>query len=296
MEKSVRDILEGMEWEGEKIFLMVTRIKGGHVGAFFSNVIDSCKERVIAISKHPAAQIYWKAYKRGVYVEDINKLLVHCFDVREVNKIPNSRYSKTTKMAVVDSCSSVNFESLYKDSSLIDFTKGLTPEEKRNREVKQGIRFGEVFKGSPAAYNFNSSSSVKTATKGKKPTVGPKVIPEGESMAKSVFSLDAKTTVAPDEEEDVDSFDADSIESAESLLQEEAMRREEAAIEAETNRVRGMEVNTDETGPDADESPRAEHPRWQQRLREPRRGCFRKVGPALWTTAPAGTEPGHRLR
>ena len=56
---------------------MVMRIKGGHVGALFSNVVDSCKERVIATAKAPAVQIYWKAYKRGVYVEDINKLLVH---------------------------------------------------------------------------------------------------------------------------------------------------------------------------------------------------------------------------
>ena len=97
VEKSVRDILQGMEWEGEKIFLMVTRIKGGHIGACFCNVIDSCKERVVAMANAPAAQIYWKAYKRGVYVEDINRMLVHCFDVREVNKIPSSRYSKTQK-------------------------------------------------------------------------------------------------------------------------------------------------------------------------------------------------------
>ena len=33
------------------------------------------------------------------------------------------------------------------------------------------------------------------------------------------------------------------------------MRREAAAIEEETNRVRGMEINTDETEPDAEESP-----------------------------------------
>ena len=130
-----------MEWEGEKIFLMVTRIKGGQVGAFFSNVSDTCKERVVAMAKAPAAQIYWKAYKRGVYVEDINRLLVHYFDVREVNKIPNSRYSKTQKMAVVDSSVEINFELMFKDSSLIDFTKGLSPEEKRNREIRKGIRF-----------------------------------------------------------------------------------------------------------------------------------------------------------
>ena len=150
------------------------------------------------MAKAPAAQIYWKAYKRGVHVEDINRLLVHCFDVREVNKIPSSRYSKTQKMAVIDSSVDINFESMFKDSSLVDFTKGLSPEEKRDREIRKGIRFGEVFKGSPAAYNFNTSSSVKTATKGKKPSVAPKEVPDGESLAKSVFSLDAKTTVAQD--------------------------------------------------------------------------------------------------
>ena len=87
------------------------------------------------MAKAPAAQIYWKAYKRGVYVEDINRLLVHCFDVREVNKIPSSRYSKTQKMAVIDSSVEINFESMFKDSSLVDFTKGLSLEEKRDRKM-----------------------------------------------------------------------------------------------------------------------------------------------------------------
>ena len=48
-------------------------------------------------------------------------------------------------------------------------------------------------------------------------------------MAKSVFSLDLKTTVVPEVGDDNDSFDAESIESDESLLQSEAIQREQEA-------------------------------------------------------------------
>ena len=234
-----------MEWEGEKIWLMVTKVKGGHVGAFFSNVVDACEERVKAMARDPAVQIYWKGYKRGVWVEDMNRLLNACFDVREVNKIPSSRYSKSKQMAVVGASSGVDMESMYKNSRLIDFTKGLTPDEKRDREVRLGIRFGEVKKGSPAAYNFNSTSSAKTATKGKRPKVGPKVVPEGESMAKSVFSLDPNTTKAEEINSEENSFDGESIETTESLDQEEALRR----AEEEKLRADGVDNVTEDLSP-----------------------------------------------
>ena len=234
--KSVRDILEGMEYGGEKPWLMVTRVKGGHVGAFFSNVVDALEARVKAMSQDPAVQIYWKCYKRGVFVEDIYAMLNLCFDTYEVLKIDSSRYSKTQKMAVVDKTAGnmVDMEAMFEESRLIDFTKGLTPNEKREREVAKGIRYGQVRRGSAAAFNFNSSNSAKTATKGRKPSVGPKVVEEGNSMARSVFSPDPQTTVKEAVVEDGNSFDDESIESTESLLQTEAIQREGQAKKTDT--------------------------------------------------------------
>ena len=133
--KSVRDILESMEYEGEKPWLMITRVRGGHVGAFFSNVVEACEARVKAMAKDPAVQIYWKCYKRGVHVEDIYNMLNCCFDTYEVKKIDSSRYSKTQGMAVVDNTAMgmVDIEAMFKDSKLVDFTKGLSPEEKERQ-------------------------------------------------------------------------------------------------------------------------------------------------------------------
>ena len=68
-------------------------------------------------------------------------------------------------------------------------------------------------------------------------------------MAKSVFSLDVKTTVAQDAKEDENYFDAESICSTESLLLEEAHRREEAAKEAEYGRARGAAEEKDSPMP-----------------------------------------------
>ena len=77
---------------------------------------------------------------------------------------------------------------------------------------------------------------VKTATRGKKPSVAPKKVPDGESLAKSVFSLDAKTTVAQESECEENSFDAESISSTESLLLQEAQQREEHSNNMDINK------------------------------------------------------------
>ena len=87
-------------------------------------------------------------------------MLNFCFEPYEVLKIDSSRYSKTQKMAVVDKAAGtmVDMEAMFGDSRQIDFTRGLTPNEKREREVSRGIRCGQVRRGSAAAFNFNSST------------------------------------------------------------------------------------------------------------------------------------------
>ena len=77
-------------------------------------------------------------------------MLNFCFDTHEVLKIDSSRYSKTQKMAVVDKTSGnmIDMEAMFENSRQIDFTKGLTPDEKREREISKGIRYGKVKRGS----------------------------------------------------------------------------------------------------------------------------------------------------
>ena len=141
--KAIREVMEGMKFEGEPLWIMVTRVQGGKVGAFFSKVCDDVVARVRAMARDPAVQIYWSLYKRDVFVEDIREILKNAFETDQIVKIDRSRLSKTQRMAVVDTPSGIDMETMFKNTRLIDFTKGLTLDEKRNREIEKGIKFGE---------------------------------------------------------------------------------------------------------------------------------------------------------
>ena len=47
------------------------------------------------------------------------------------------------KMAVVDNKSEFDLEAMEGDTGAVDFNKGLSPEEKKVREVKHGIHFAK---------------------------------------------------------------------------------------------------------------------------------------------------------
>ena len=71
------------------------------------------------------------------------------------------------KMGVVDHEDVVDLEFMLKDKNTVDFNKGLSPEEKKDRRIDAEINYGIVKAGNVAAYNFSAGNSVKTTTAGK---------------------------------------------------------------------------------------------------------------------------------
>ena len=71
------------------------------------------------------------------------------------------------KMGVVDHEDVVDLDFMLKDKNTVDFNKGLSPEEKKDRRIDAGIDYGIAKAGNVAAYNFSAGNSVKTTTAGK---------------------------------------------------------------------------------------------------------------------------------
>ena len=65
--------MEGLEKDGQKTWLLVTEIRAGVTGGFFSSVIPDVKTMAREWAKNPAVQIYWSLVRRGVMKEDVMK-------------------------------------------------------------------------------------------------------------------------------------------------------------------------------------------------------------------------------
>ena len=120
-------------------------------------------------------------------------------------------------MAVVDNKSEFDFEAMEDGTEAVDFNKGLSPEEKRAKEVQHGIHFAKYKYGQFGIKQIEDNLSVKTATPGKTIPVSTKAA-GGESINQSVITYDTKTTVGNiDEEEEIDESSISSGMSADSV-------------------------------------------------------------------------------
>lgn len=137
-------------------------------------------------------------------------------------------------MAVVDNKSDLDLEALEGDTGVADFSKGLSPEEKKVREVKHDIQFAKYKASQFGIKKTKEELSVKTATPGKTILASRKVTGE-DTMAQSIITYDTKTMVGnvniKEVEDDsslssglsVDSVDRKDIREFESKLEESRM-------------------------------------------------------------------------
>ena len=101
----------------------------------------------------------------------------------------------------------VDLKMVLKDKNTVDFDKGLSPEEKKNRRIDAGIDYGQVKAGNVDAYNFSSGGSIKTTTAGKAFSTPPARVQDSDSFANSAITFNVASTVTqPIEIEDESSI------------------------------------------------------------------------------------------
>ena len=140
-----------------------------------------------------------------------------------------------------------------RDKNTVDFNKGLSPEEKRNKRAEEGIEFGQVKAGEVAAYNFNSGSSIKTITPGKLFSTPPPRVNDGDSFAGSVVTFDVASTVAQVIEDDEDDSSISSVDSLESMDQDGAIASTKKKEEGKTREMK-VEPNKEQVSKEAQPS------------------------------------------
>ena len=92
--RSVKEIMENVKWNGHKVFVLVAEIDHSVTAAFFSNVIQNINKLAFNWINHAAAQIFWNLRRRLVKETDITTMMVSCFDDNQIAQIERSRWSK----------------------------------------------------------------------------------------------------------------------------------------------------------------------------------------------------------
>ena len=95
-----------MELNGKKVLICLSMGTNGVTTGYFSSVVKEIKEHVAAFVLCPAAQVYWWLRRRGCIMDDINRLICHCFTLSQQQKITKSKYAKDSGHAIIDQTNS----------------------------------------------------------------------------------------------------------------------------------------------------------------------------------------------
>jgi hypothetical protein len=141
-------------------------------------------------------------------VEDVNRMVHHCFTLDQQQKITKSKYISDKGDAVLDESNSDDIIITVAEEGIFDTTLRLSEREHRSAIAGKGhdaseIMFGEAKEGAVEGHNFSSSASVTTIHS--KNVNDSKSVASQKTLAKSVFSM-ATSKITSDglEEEETD--------------------------------------------------------------------------------------------
>jgi hypothetical protein len=194
-----------------KVWICLSTGTNGMATGYFSSVIPEIRDHVAAFTMCPAAQVYWWLRRRGCLTEDIDRLIRHCFTISQQQRVTKSKYMKDLGYAVVDDQDADDIINAATTQGIYDLTLGLSDKEKRMMAIGKihavsAITYGEAKEGSMEAYNFSSVQLVTSTHSINKKKKATKTDASVRSLAKSVYSIDTRTSkvTADDTEDEMD--------------------------------------------------------------------------------------------
>jgi hypothetical protein len=194
-----------------KVWICLSAGTNGVATGYFSSIVPEIWDHIAAFTMCPAAQVYWWLCRMGHLMEDVNRLIRHCFTISQQQRVTKSKYRKDLGYAVVNDQDAENIINAATTQGIYDLTLGLSNKEKRMMAIGKihamsAITYGETKEGSMEAYNFSSVQSVTSTHSINKKKKATKTDALVRSLAKSVYSIDTGTSkvMADNREDEVD--------------------------------------------------------------------------------------------
>jgi hypothetical protein len=91
-----------MEVNSKKVWICLAKGSNGNYTGYFSSVVEPINTHVKNFVACPGAQVYWWLRRRGCLMEDVNRMVRHCFTLDQQQKITRSKYITDKGYAVLD--------------------------------------------------------------------------------------------------------------------------------------------------------------------------------------------------
>jgi hypothetical protein len=100
-------------------------------------------------------------------MEDVNRMIRHCFSLSQQQKVTQSKYLKDLGHSAVDQSDAGNIINAAMTQGIYDLTLGLSDKERQvmvagEAHKASAITYGEAREGAMEAHNFSSSASITT--------------------------------------------------------------------------------------------------------------------------------------
>jgi hypothetical protein len=192
---SVREVFSLMEINEEKVWICLSTGSNGMSTGYFLSVVEDIKEHVAAFVLCPEAQLYWWLHRRGCVMEDVNRLIRHCFTLSHQQKVTKSKYLKDLSHAALDQSDADNIINAATTQGIYDLTLGLLDKERHVLVVGKAheasaVTYGEAKEGAVEAHNFSSTASVTTIHSSNERKRDAKSVASSKTLAESVYSID----------------------------------------------------------------------------------------------------------
>ncbi len=171
------------------------------------SVVEEIKEHVAAFVLCPGAQVYWWLCRRGCIMEDVNRMIRHCFSLSQQQKVTQSKYLKDLGHAVVDQSDADDIINAATIQGIYDLTLGLSDKERQvmvagKAHEASAVTYGEAREGVMEAHNFSSSASITTTHSRNEKKQDAKSVASEKTLAKSVYSIDTSKVTEDDTDEE----------------------------------------------------------------------------------------------
>ncbi len=204
---SVREVFSLMEINEKKVWIYLLTGTNGMSTGYFSRVVEDIKEHVAVFVLCPGAQVYWWLRRRGCIIEDVNRMIRHCFTLSQQQKVTQSKYLKDLGHAAIDQSDADDIINAATTQRIHDLTLGLSGKERRaivagKAHEASAITYGEAKEGAMEAHNFLSMASITTIHSKNETKRDAKSVVSEKILAKSVYSIDTSKVTEDDTDEE----------------------------------------------------------------------------------------------
>ncbi len=204
---SVREVFSLMEINKKKVWICLLTGTNRMSTGYFLTVVEDIKEHVAAFVLCPGVQVYWWLCRRGCVMEDVNKMIRHCFTLLQQQKVAQSKYLRDLGCAAIDQSDADNIINAATTQGIYHLTLGLSDKERcavvaGKAHKASAITYGEAKEGAMEAHNFSTTASITTIHSKNEKKRDAKSVASEKTPAKLVYSIDTSKVTEDDTDDE----------------------------------------------------------------------------------------------